>query len=70
MADALTTDHEIAVLCDLLEGPGANLKTHKRSVLDSLFAKGLIEPALEDGSPADFSLLPRLKTFSRNAASD
>jgi hypothetical protein len=31
MADALITDLEIAVLCDLLEGPGANLKAHKRS---------------------------------------
>ena len=36
-ADDLS-DLEIAVLCDLLEGPGANLKAHKRAVLDHLVA--------------------------------
>jgi hypothetical protein len=56
MADALTTDLEITVLCDLLEGPRANLKAHKRSVLDQLLAKGLIEPAPQGGSPARFQL--------------
>ena len=56
MADALVTDLEIVVLCDLLEGPGANLKGHKRSVLDQLLAKGLIEPALQEGSAARFQL--------------
>jgi hypothetical protein len=45
MADDFITDLEIAVLCDLLEGPGANLKAHKRSVLDQLIANGLVEPA-------------------------
>ena len=45
MADTLITDLEIVVLCDLLEGPRANLKVHKRSVLDQLLAKGLVEPA-------------------------
>ena len=56
MANALITDLEIAVLCDLLEGPGANLKAHKRSVLDQLLAKALIEPAPQEESPARFQL--------------
>jgi len=43
MTDDLS-DLEIAVLCDLLDGPGANLKAHKRAVLDQLAAKGLVEP--------------------------
>jgi hypothetical protein len=54
--DALITDLEIAVLCDLLEGPGANLKTHKKSVLDQLLVKGLVEPAPQEGSSARFQL--------------
>jgi hypothetical protein len=56
MADALVTDLEIAVLCDLLAGPSADLKAHKRSVLDQLFAKGLVEPAPQRESPARFRL--------------
>ena len=44
MADALVTDLEIAVLCDLLAGPDASLKAHKRSVLDQLLAKGPSSP--------------------------
>jgi hypothetical protein len=52
-ADHLS-DLEIAVLCDLLEGPGANLKAHKRAVLDHLVAKRLVEPAKDD--PAKFQL--------------
>jgi hypothetical protein len=47
MSDDLS-DLEIAVLCDLLDGPNANLKAHKRSVLDQLVAKGLVEPAKDD----------------------
>jgi hypothetical protein len=54
MADDDITDLEIAVLCDLLGGPGANLKAHKRTVLDQLVAKGLVEPARDD--PAKFQL--------------
>ena len=34
IADDLS-DREIAVLCDLLDGPGANLKGHKRPFLIS-----------------------------------
>ena len=30
MADDVVTDLEIAVLCDLLDGPGVNLNTHKK----------------------------------------
>jgi hypothetical protein len=53
MTDDLS-DLEIAVLCDLLDGPGANLKAHKRAVLDQLVAKGWVEPA--EGEPAKFQL--------------
>jgi hypothetical protein len=47
MADDVITDLEIAVLCDLLDGPGVNLKAHRRSVLDALVSKGLVGPANE-----------------------
>jgi len=53
MTDDLS-DLEIAVLCDLLENPGANLKAHKRAVLDQLVAKKLVEPAKDD--PTKFQL--------------
>ena len=53
MADDVS-DLEIAVLCDLLDGPSANLKAHKRAVLDQLVAKGLVEPAKDE--PAKFQL--------------
>jgi hypothetical protein len=48
MADEVITDLEIAVLCDLLDGPGVNLKAHKKSVLDALVSKGLVGPAKDD----------------------
>jgi len=47
VADDLS-DLEIAVLCDLLDGPGANLKGHKRAVLDQLVTKGLVVPTKRD----------------------
>ena len=53
MADDLS-DLEIAVLCDLRQGPDANLKAYKRTVLDQLIAKSLVEPAKND--PAKFQL--------------
>ena len=53
MTDDLS-DLEIAVLCDLLENPRANLKAHKRAVLDQLAARKLIEPAKDE--PAKFQL--------------
>jgi hypothetical protein len=54
MADDDLSDLEIAVLCDLLEGPRANLKARKRAVLDQLVVKELVEPAKDD--PARFQL--------------
>ena len=54
MADDDLSDLEIAVLCDLLEGPRANLKARKRAVLDQLVAKRLVEPAKDD--PTKFQL--------------
>jgi hypothetical protein len=53
MADDLS-DLEIDVLCDLLQGPGANLRAYKKVVLDQLVAKGLVEPAKTE--PAKFQL--------------
>ena len=63
MADTLITDLEIVVLCDLLEGPRANLKVHKRSVLDQLLAKGLVEPAPQEESHARFQLTDKARHF-------
>ncbi len=48
------SDLEIAVLCDLLDNPRANLKAHKKAMLDQLVAKGLVEPAKDE--PAKFQL--------------
>jgi predicted nucleic acid-binding protein len=42
MADPLITDQEIAILCDVLEGRGANLTPVKKNVLDQLIAKGFV----------------------------
>jgi hypothetical protein len=53
MTDDLS-DLEIAVLCDLLDNSRANLKAHKRAVLDQLIAKRLVEPAKDE--PARFQL--------------
>lgn len=48
MADALITDQEISILCDVLEGWGANLNADKRKVLDQLIAKGFVVPANQE----------------------
>jgi predicted transcriptional regulator len=45
MAEALISDQEIAILCDVLEGGGANLNANKRKVLDQLIAKGFVVAA-------------------------
>ena len=66
MADDDLSDLEIAVLCDLLEGPRANLKAYKWVVLNQLVAKGLVEPAKE--TPQNSNLATRLTTFSPSAA--
>ena len=56
MADALITDQEIAILCDVLEGGGANLNADKRKVLDlQLVAKGFVVAAGQE-SPVKYKL--------------
>ena len=42
MADALITDQEIVILCDVLDGRAANLLADKRKALDQLIAKGVV----------------------------
>jgi hypothetical protein len=36
MADALISDEEIAVLCDLVEGRGANFSAERRNLISLL----------------------------------
>jgi hypothetical protein len=55
MTDAVITDQEVAILCDVLEGWGANLNADKRKVLDQLIAKGYVVPADQE-SPAKYKL--------------
>jgi len=55
MAEALITDQEISILCDILEGQGANLKADKRKILDQLVTKGFVVPADQE-SPAKYKL--------------
>ena len=55
MADALITDQEIAILCDVMEGWGANLNADKRKLLDHLIAKGFVVAADQE-SPAKYKL--------------
>jgi predicted transcriptional regulator len=55
MADALITDQEIALLCDVLEGPGANLNADKSKSLDRLIEKGFVVAA-DQGSPEKYKL--------------
>jgi len=50
MTDAHITDQEIAILCDVLEGWGANLNADKKKVLDQLIAKGFVVPADQESS--------------------
>ena len=50
MADALVTDQEIAILCDVMEGWGANLNEDKRKVLDQLIAKGFVVSADQESA--------------------
>jgi hypothetical protein len=53
MADALITDQEIALLCDVLEGRGANLNADKSKSLDRLIEKGFVVAA-DQGSPEKY----------------
>ena len=56
MADTLISDQEIAILCDVLEGGGANLNADKRKVLDQqLVAKGFVVAAGQE-SPVKYQL--------------
>ena len=55
MADTLITDQEVALLCDILEGWGANINADKRKVLDQLIAKGFVVAADQE-SPAKYTL--------------
>ena len=50
MTDGLITDQEIAILCDVLEGWGANLNADKKKALDQLIAKGFVVPADQESS--------------------
>jgi hypothetical protein len=55
MADTLS-DQEIAILCDVLEGGGANLNADKRKVLDQqLVAKRFVVAAVQE-SPVKYKL--------------
>ena len=55
MARPLITDQEIAILCDVLEGRGANLTPVKKNVLDQLIAKGFVT-ASDQASSAKYIL--------------
>ena len=55
MADTLINDQEIAILCDVLEGWGANLNADKGKVLDQLIARGFVVAAGQD-SPIKYKL--------------
>ncbi|MGA8650126.1 MAG: hypothetical protein WB677_05820 [Xanthobacteraceae bacterium] len=55
MADAPISDQEIVILCDILEGRGANFNADKKKLLDQLIAKGLVAPA-DQVSPAKYKL--------------
>src|ERR1039458_4920364 len=55
MTDAVITDQEVAILCDVLEGWGANLNADKRKVLDQLIAKGFVVPTDQE-SPTKYKI--------------
>jgi predicted transcriptional regulator len=55
MTDDLVGDQEIAILCDVLEGRGANLKPVERKILDQLIVKGFVTVS-DDDSPATYKL--------------
>ena len=64
MADTLITDQEVALLCDVLEGWGANLNADKRKVLDQLIAKGFVVVADQE-SPAKYKLTGKAQQARR-----
>ena len=69
MADTPISDQEIAILCDVLEGGGANLNADKRKVLDQLIAKGL-SWLLAKSRLSNTNLPEKLNNFSPSAALD
>ena len=69
MADALITDQEIALLCDVLERPGANLNADKSKILDQLIEKEFVVAAVQ-GSLQNTNLRAKRNNFSRSAALD
>jgi hypothetical protein len=50
MVDALITDQEIAILCDVLEGRVAKFSADKKKALEQLIAKGFVAPSNQDPS--------------------
>lgn len=54
MTDDRITDDEIAILCDVLEGWGGNLKPAKQNILDQLITRGFV--AVSDDLPAKYKL--------------
>jgi len=51
----LITNQEISILCDVLEGWGANVGASKKSLLEQLIARGFVR-ASDDDSPAEYRL--------------
>jgi hypothetical protein len=70
MADTLISDQEIAILCDVLEGGGANLNADKRKVLDQLIAKGFVVAAGQESPVSNTNSPEKLNNFSPSAALD
>ena len=56
MEDTLISGKEIAILCDVLEGGGANLNADKRKVLDQLIAKGFVVTAGQESPATKYKL--------------
>ena len=69
MADALISDEEISILCDVLEGRSANFSESKKSVLDQLLLKDLSRLRTE-GRLQTINLPAKLNNFSPSAALD
>ena len=50
MADALITDEEISILCDVLEGRGGSFSASKKNLLDQLIVKGFVTTSDQESS--------------------
>jgi hypothetical protein len=62
MADRFISDQEIAILCDVLEGGGANVNADKRKVLDQLIAKGFVVAAGQESPISVIAASPLLSS--------